>query len=93
MEASQPYASSRSSLVVERHYVPRSAPRPSARTSTFSDSSQPNGTYVPDQPSPGMSSVNSHSPNGYIADNSISEVSGTCFIRIYDPPPLWKAHL
>jgi len=74
-------AASRSSLTIERHYVPRTAP---PRTSTL-DSQEDSGPGIPTSryspsvkrqlPSPGPSSVNSHSPNGYAADYSVSEVS------------------
>ena len=74
--ADQPTAASRSSLVVERHYMPRSAPR---YNTTFDNQNAPPSQRSPrysEQPSPGVSSVNSASPNreSYASGYSASEV-------------------
>ncbi|XP_067931414.1 serine-rich adhesin for platelets-like [Watersipora subatra] len=65
-----------SNLIVERHYVPRSAPRPTARNrSNISQPREQSQGTNQELVSPGLSSLNSNTPNGYTADNSISEIS------------------
>lgn len=55
-------SNAKGSLIVQKYYVPRLHNQPSPQQRLHS-----NDSYR-DQPSPGGSSLNSQSPNGYMAD-------------------------